>query len=150
MRVKVKSAALAVIGLASIGALRSVLRAEQEQPSRSVWEGVYTEEQAKRGAELYAEECSSCHGPLLTGGGEEAPALSGPGFLANWNGLTVGDLFERVRLSMPPNKKGRLSREKNVDILTHVLRVNGFPPGKTELPRETERLKQIRVESTKP
>ena len=133
-----------------MGALRRALRAEQEQPSRSVWEGVYTEEQAKRGAELYAEECSSCHGPLLTGGGEEAPALSGPGFLANWNGLTVGDLFERVRLSMPPNKKGRLSREKNVDILTHVLRVNGFPPGKTELPRETERLKQIRVESTKP
>jgi len=147
---KIKIAVAAIIGLASIGALHSALRAQEEQAARSVWEGVYTEEQARRGAELYAQECASCHGPLLTGTGEEAPPLASPGFLANWNGLTVGDLLERVRRSMPPNKTGRLSREKNVDILAHVLSVNGFPPGKTELARETERLKQIRIDATKP
>jgi len=31
------------------------------------------------------------------------PPLSGAQFLANWNGLTVGDLFERIRKSMPAN-----------------------------------------------
>ena len=70
---KIKIAVAAIIGLASIGALHSALRAQEEQAARSVWEGVYTEEQARRGAELYAQECASCHGPLLTGTGEEAP-----------------------------------------------------------------------------
>ena len=111
---------------------------------------MFTEEQEKRGTEFYRQECASCHGIELTGNGEEAPALTGGAFLANWNGLTVGDLFERVRVSMPPNKKGKVSRDKIVDILTHVLSVNGFPAGKTELERETERLKQIQIDPTKP
>ncbi len=158
---KVKTAAVAIIGLASIGVFHSALRAQRtapppqapatssEQPSRSVWEGVYTEEQMKRGAALYSQECSSCHGAALTGV-EETPPLAGPAFLANWNGLTVGDLSERIRVSMPPNNPRRLSREKIVDILAHVFSANGFPAGKTELERETELLKQIRIEATKP
>jgi hypothetical protein len=28
----------------------------------------------------------------------------------------------------------------NTDILSHILKANGFPAGKTELPRETELL----------
>ena len=36
--------------------------------SQTVWDGVYTAEQAKRGAEVYANHCASCHGLALTGG----------------------------------------------------------------------------------
>ena len=79
-----------------------------------------------------------------------APALSGGSFNANWNGLTLGDLFERVRISMPQNSPGSLSRQAYVDILAFMLRSGSFPEGQTELPRETELLKQITFESTKP
>lgn len=136
-----------VAGLAFVGALHSITGAQEAQ--RTVWDGVYTEEQAKRGKEIYAQVCSKCHATDLSGV-DEAPALSGGAFLANWGGLTVGDLSERVRISMPPNNKGKLSRQQIADVLSHVMNVNGFPPGKTEMDSKTEVLRQIRIESTKP
>ena len=151
MRVKkIKIAAAMIIGLGTIGVLRPALGAQQVADApRSVWDGVYTEEQAKRGATLCAQECASCHGTELAGN-DESPPLSGPAFLANWDSLTVGDLSERVRRTMPPNKLGRLNRQQIVDILGHVLSINGFPAGKTELDPKAEPLKQIRIEATKP
>lgn len=122
--------------------------ATQASTPSSVQEGVYTDEQAKRGAAIYDKECSSCHGSTLEGL-DMAPPLSGAAFIANWNGLTVGDLFERIRLSMPQDDPGRLSRQQNADVLAYILSVNKFPAGKTELARETEPLKQIRFETAK-
>lgn len=119
------------------------------QSSRSVWDGVYTPEQAQRGAALYAAECASCHGSALNGG-ESAPPLTGGEFFSNWNGLTLGDLFERIRVSMPADNPGKLSREQDADILAFMLSMNQFPQGKTELEHRTEVLKQIRFESAKP
>jgi mono/diheme cytochrome c family protein len=149
-KIELKIAAAAIIGLAAIGGFHSPLRAQQaEKASRSVWDGVYTKEQAKRGEGLYAQNCSSCHGPDLTGNDEAAP-LSGPVFLASWDGLSVGDLSNRVRVSMPPNNLGKLSRQQIVDILSYVLSVNSFPAGKTELDPKPELLKQVRIDSTKP
>lgn len=135
---KVKIAALAIVGLAFA-----------QEPSRSVWDGVYTEEQAKRGQPLYNEQCSSCHGDMLTGG-EMAPPLAGGDFLSNWNGLTMGDLFERIRKTMPLNKPGKLSREVNADITAYMLSVNKFPAGQAELAHDTGILKQIRLDANKP
>ena len=119
------------------------------QSTTSVWDGVYTNEQSDRGKPLYVKECAACHGDTL-GGGEEAPPLTGSAFMANWSGLTVGDLFERIRLSMPEGRPGTLSRQQNADILAYILNVNQFPAGKTELQRETDRLKQIRFLAEKP
>jgi cytochrome c len=119
------------------------------QPSRSVWDGVYTPGQSKRGAALYANECASCHGSALNGG-ESAPPLTGGEFFSNWNGLTVGDLFERIRVSMPADNPGKLTREQDADILAFMLGMNQFPEGNTELEHRTEVLKKIRFESTKP
>ena len=79
-----------------------------------------------------------------------APPLTGGPFNANWNGLTLGDLFERLRISMPQNSPGSLSRQAYVDILAFMLRSGNFPEGKGELPRETELLKQITFEAIKP
>jgi S-disulfanyl-L-cysteine oxidoreductase SoxD len=136
---KVKIAVIGIIlGLAAIA-----------QTSRTVWDGVYTDDQAKRGEGFYGKECASCHGSELTGG-ESAPPLAGDSFFANWNGLTLGDLFERIRVSMPQNAPGSLSRQQNADILAFILRVNQFPTGKTELDRQTDILKTIKFDSTKP
>jgi S-disulfanyl-L-cysteine oxidoreductase SoxD len=151
-----KISASAIVGLAAIVSSHCALRAQplgapQQEPSesRSVWDGVYTEEQAKRGETLSRKQCSSCHGDTLTGG-ESAPPLAGGAFLANWNGLTLGDLFERVRKTMPQDAPGRLSRQESADILAYMLSVNKFPAGKAELYRQTEMLKEIRFEATRP
>ena len=117
------------------------------QTSRSVWDGVYTPEQAARGSALYSQHCASCHGSALTGG-ESAPPLTGGDFFSNWNGLTVGDLFERIRISMPADRPGKLTREQDADILAFMLSMSQFPTGKTELEHQTEVLKQIRLDST--
>jgi mono/diheme cytochrome c family protein len=122
--------------------------AQQSPPARSVWDGVYTADQAKRGESLYAQHCSSCHGSTFEGG-EMAPPLAGGAFNANWNGLSLGDLAERIRISMPQNNPGSLSRQQYVDILATMLGGGEFPQGKTELPREVEALKQIAFESMK-
>jgi mono/diheme cytochrome c family protein len=117
--------------------------------SRSVWDGVYTEEQATRGEEMYRKECASCHGETLVGGGGSAP-LTGGAFLSNWNGLTVGDLFERIRKTMPQGALGKLSKQQDADVLAYLLSFNKFPAGKTELQKQVEFLKEIRFEATKP
>lgn len=118
-------------------------------PSRSVWDGVYTEEQAKRGEPVYSKECAACHGAELTGG-ESAPALAGGAFLSNWSGLTLGDLFDRIRKTMPQSAPGRLTRQQDADVLAFMLSRNKFPAGKTELYRQSEMLKEIRFEAEKP
>jgi cytochrome c len=114
-----------------------------------VWDGVYTEEQAKRGEPMYQKECALCHGATLTGG-ESAPPLTGGAFMANWNGLTMGDLFDRVRKTMPLSNPGRLTRQQDADILAFLLSANKFPAGNAELYRQSEMLREIRFESTKP
>src|SRR5215472_3634690 len=99
------------------------------QASRSVLDGVYTQEQANRGKSAYAERCSTCHGAELRGG-DEAPALTGDAFLANWRNHSVNELFDKVRVSMPPDRPGTLSRQQDSDILAYLFAANKFPTSK--------------------
>jgi S-disulfanyl-L-cysteine oxidoreductase SoxD len=119
------------------------------QGQKTVWDGVYTEEQAKRGADVYAEKCAMCHGDSL-GGVESAPALTGPAFYANWEGETLNALFERVRVSMPQDNPGSLSRAQNADIIAHMLRVGGYPAGSAALEGQAGALTAITVLTYKP
>ena len=158
---KIKILIVALIPLAAVIAFRSSGRAEQTArsqqppaksstgPTQSVWDGIYTEEQANRGGALYVQRCARCHAPDLTGG-ETAPALNSAEFKSNWNDLSVDDLFERIKVSMPHDNPGSLSRQHTADILAFVLSKCGFPGGKIELAREAEVLKAIRFEASKP
>ena len=67
-----------------------------QDTAASVWDGVYTEEQAQRGDLVYAESCAECHGTALDGI-DDSPPLAGSDFLWDWNELSVGDLFERLQ-----------------------------------------------------
>jgi S-disulfanyl-L-cysteine oxidoreductase SoxD len=113
------------------------------QQAASVWDGVYTPEQANRGKALYGKACASCHGATLDGTGQ-APPLEGGDFKNDWNGQTVDDLFEKMQTSMPADQPGRLSREQNADILAFLLLANEFPSGQKELPSEAVALAKIR------
>lgn len=144
---KLNFLAVVFVGVALVGTIGTSRMAAQAK--KTVWDGVYTEAQAKRGEPIYASQCASCHGAEMLGG-EMAPGLTGGEFSANWSGLSLGDLFERMRISMPQNKPGSLSRQENADVLAFILQKNNMPKGSSELPVETEPLKGIGYEASKP
>jgi mono/diheme cytochrome c family protein len=127
----------------------AVLAAAPQSVSRSVWDNVYTAEQAKRGQATYSAQCASCHGIMLDGI-DAAPALTGGGFLGRWDGVNLGDMVERIRVSMPLSNPGSLRRQQVVDVLSYILSVNGMPPGDAELPTEPPRLSQIVFRAARP
>ena len=117
--------------------------------TRTTWDGIYTEEQAARGEGLYQEWCASCHAPDLSGG-DLAPGLVGGEFVWNWSGITVGQLFERLRISMPQENPSNVSRAEKADILAFMLYVNEFPAGEHDLADRTQMLDQIMFEAIQP
>jgi cytochrome c len=119
------------------------------QAQQTVWDGVYTEEQATRGAGVYGEKCAMCHGDGL-GGVEAAPPLTGPAFYANWEGESLNALFERIRMSMPLDNPGSLSRAQNADIVAHMLKVGGYPAGSSPLEGQAGVMTGIKVLTYKP
>ena len=60
-----------------------------EAQNASIWSGVFTAEQAKRGNDAYQASCSACHGSDLHATNPEAPDLTGPAIRAKWNGKTL-------------------------------------------------------------
>ena len=115
----------------------------------SVWDGVYTEAQAERGKAAYTQSCVFCHGQDLAGTGE-AKAVAGPEFLSSWNGLSVGELLDRTRTTMPQQQPASLDRAAYADILAYMLQFNGFPAGQTELAQRSEFLTGVRIDAFKP
>jgi quinoprotein glucose dehydrogenase len=116
--------------------------------ARSVWDGVYTKEQATRGQTIYREECAKCHGENL-GGGETAPALAGKEFLEKWKGKTVGDLLDNIAKTMPADDPGNLSRRQYSDVTAYILSANEFPAGAKDLENLPAALKDIAIEEKK-
>jgi mono/diheme cytochrome c family protein len=110
--------------------------------SHSVWDGVYSTEQAGRGQTVYNSKCARCHGDNLLGG-ENSPALVDRDFLEKWNGKSVGRLVELTRTTMPSDGPGRLSRQQCTDIIAYLLSANGFPAGKSDLASDAGALDEI-------
>ena len=138
--------AFTMVGAIVSGGARSSIRA---QAGKTVWDGVYSKEQQRRGRALYDERCASCHGSELTGL-DVAPPLAGGAFQSNWTGLTVGDLAERIRISMPQGNEGTLSRQQVSDVIAAIFAVNEYPAAQMDLPKELEQLKQIQIAARKP
>jgi len=133
------------IALCALPLLVLVLSAQE---TRTVWDGVYTEEQARRGEAIYAEHCVQCHGPKLLGG-NEVGALTGPVFNGNWNGVPLSQMLDRVRATMPLDKPATMSRQQIADVLAYIFSVNKIPAGKVELPRQAEMLNLIQYKAPK-
>jgi mono/diheme cytochrome c family protein len=136
--------AVIVMGLAAAMGVHTTLRA-QDATAHSVKDGAYTEAQAKRGEEIYATTCASCHDKALKGS-QAAPPLTGARFNSNWDDLTAADLFDKILLSMPGDNPGSLAPEQVADIVAHIFSVSKLPAGKAELPVKPELLKQIKIE----
>tara|TARA_B100000029_G_scaffold340489_1_gene332745 strand:- start:3704 stop:4135 length:432 start_codon:yes stop_codon:yes gene_type:complete len=115
----------------------------------STWDAIYVSEQASQGAGLYETSCAECHGPELEGG-ETAPALAGPDFRWAWNGRSVGELFENIRISMPEGRPRSMTRTEKALVLAFMLSENGFPSGTEELADETDLLESFRIDAVQP
>lgn len=118
------------------------------QATRSVNEGVYTADQAKKGEVLYKEQCSACHGDNLEGSGP-MPPLAGKDFLANWTGKTVGDLYEKTQTTMPATAPGTLTPEQAADIVAFMLSKDNYPAGSAALEGKMEPLLKIKLDEPK-
>ena len=115
------------------------------QPGRgTVWDGVYTAEQAARGRAVYEEHCSSCHLPDLSGSGE-ARSLVGDAFMDDWREDTLGTLFSRTRTMMPFDNPATLADGDYLDSIAYILQVNRFPEGRRAL--TAGELDDIRIEN---
>lgn len=111
-------------------------------PGKTVADGVYTAEQAKRGAMAYADQCAACHGEKLEGNGA-MPPLAGEDFAKMWSGRTVAELFEKTHTTMPMTAPGTLTEQQTADIVAYMLQVGSHPAGTSELPASLEPLKAI-------
>lgn len=137
------------IGAATVVFVVSAAAAAQDAQGVSVWSGVYTDEQAKRGEVVANKLCTSCHGPELSGG-EAGPALVGLEFTANWNNLTVADFYDRTHATMPADSPGTMTPQQTSDVIAYVFKLNKYPAGKTELPTDIAALKGVRIEGEQP
>lgn len=109
---------------------------------RSVWSGVYTTTQAERGRQAFEASCAACHRPDLSGRGP-IPALRGTSFTVERHGESVGDLYGRIRSTMPPGRPASLAPEAYADVVAYLLSANSFPPGESDLPSHEESLRVI-------
>ena len=125
--------------------------ASQDVSARqSVWDGVYTDDQARRGEAHYARSCESCHGADLSGNPvDEIPALAWDAFLLHWNDKTIKDLYDSIKRSMPQDKPGSLNARAYADVIAYLLQVNKFPSGTKELGLNPDVLASIVIERTK-
>ncbi|HEY5617459.1 MAG TPA: cytochrome c [Vicinamibacterales bacterium] len=101
------------------------------QQSRTVSDGVYTTEQAQRGAQLYTAQCGACHGAKLEG--VVGPMLTGDGFVAAWGGRSLSELVDKIQNTMPLQEPGTLTRPQSIDIAAHMLQVGSFRSGQAAL-----------------
>lgn len=118
------------------------------QEAKSVNDGVYTADQAKRGEAIYKEQCSACHGDNLEGSGP-MPPLAGKDFLANWQGKTVGDLYEKTSTTMPASAPGTLTPEQAADVVSFLLSKDNYPAGSAALEGKMEPLLKIKLDAPK-
>jgi S-disulfanyl-L-cysteine oxidoreductase SoxD len=143
----IKRAAPVAAGLVVLIAAATTLRAQA--PAATTNAGIYTEAQAERGKLAYANNCQTCHGESMEGV-DMAPALVGGTFQSNWVGLSVGELGERIRMTMPQNNPGTLSSATAADLIALILKLNGYPAGAAELPRDGQMQQTIRIADPKP
>src|SRR5207244_3838464 len=96
---KIQLAVFTIVGAAALALGYAPIRAAQDAGKKSTWDGVFTQDQATKGETVYNDKCAKCHGP--NGAGADAPALVGAEFASDWDGLSLDQLFDRTRNTMP-------------------------------------------------
>lgn len=140
-RAKLPLALLAVAAVLTVAAAQRY--GDEPAGGTAVSTGVFTEEQAARGGELFARRCAGCHGAQLQGGmGPRLAPLDG-----SWQGLALAELYRFVSTNMPMDAPGSLEPQQYADALAFVLASNGYAAGEAELPADPEALQAIVIDA---
>jgi cytochrome c5 len=130
--------------VAALSVLVTPLRIHTQDPQSSsrktVWDGVFSEDQARRGRASYNASCATCHRTDLTG---YENALKGQKFMDRWREDALESLYSNIKRSMPRNAPGTLETATYLDIVAYILEQNGFPAGAWDL--SPDNLKSIQV-----
>jgi mono/diheme cytochrome c family protein len=105
---------------------------------RQATSGVYTDAQAKRGAEAFLVNCVSCH---------STKDYTGETFKLAWVSRSAFDIFDQIRKLMPEDNPGILSAQEYTDIVAYMFSLNGYPAGSAELPAQDEPLKKVKIDA---
>ncbi|CAN0099496.1 unnamed protein product, partial [Chrysoparadoxa australica] len=138
-------------GPVEIGEVEAVVSTLAElPPKRTIWDGVYTEEQAARGEKEYGPPCGLCHGRRLNGAPDDpdmnsTPPLARAKFLRNWDGRSLAALYQYTRATMPKSNPGYMSEQVYVDIVAHMLSMSKVPAGDEELVPDPTLLSRIAI-----
>ncbi len=128
---------IAAFVLVTSGLFVSAAPGQDTEEARTVWDGVFTDEQATRGGERFLASCARCHGSELEGGANRASPLVGETFQEGFRERTVDELFDYIRTNMPNGDAGTLSIDTYVDVTAFILSRNGYPAGDAELTAES-------------
>jgi polyvinyl alcohol dehydrogenase (cytochrome) len=140
----VAGAALNSFGFPGKGATAPIA-ASARPAGPTVADGVYSAAQADRGKALYVRDCATgCHSENLAGGGP-TPSLAGPDFRSRWNGISLAELFKKIRTTMPKSSPGSLGEADYLAIMSYVLAANDFPAGSTDLTGDPAVLERIAI-----
>ncbi len=91
-------------------------------------DGIYTNEQAIAGADLYGRSCIECHGATLRGS-EGGPALVGVAFWNKWRDQSLAAFFQITASTMPVNNPNGFSPQQYANLVAFMLQQNGLPAG---------------------
>jgi S-disulfanyl-L-cysteine oxidoreductase SoxD len=141
---------LVAIGVGATAAAQSA-----SGPSATIWDGVYTAEQARRGEAAYTGPCDRCHGYKLDGAPEDpvmlpSPPVAGAKFLRKWRGQSLAVLFEYTRATMPSNNPGYLNDSDVADIVAYMLAASGAPAGSQVLQPSSVALARVMIVPRQP
>ncbi|HUK32995.1 MAG TPA: c-type cytochrome [Vicinamibacterales bacterium] len=115
-----------------------------QQAEKKVWDGVYTSAQAARGKAPFERACGRCHNNELAGS-QRGPALKGNVFWSKWDNDTLGDLYMKIRDTMPQDGPSLVEDAQKADILAYIMSVNGMPAGGEELKGDVRDLADIKI-----
>ncbi len=120
----------------------------QTQPP-SIWEGIFSLEQASRGKELFITHCIACHSDTLDQSEVHgsSPSLIGEDFTYRWTDSAVLDLYDSIRQTMPQAAPSSLSELEYAALTAYLLAINGFPEGEHPIdPSQRNLLLEIYIE----
>lgn len=114
---------VALVALCSSGAFAEGL---------STQDGVYTEEQAERGKQVYETHCKACHVPEFYQAKFQV-----------WNNQPLSALYDAVSFSMPESNPGGLALQEYTDVMAYIFSLLDYPAGNKELSHEDGSMSDI-------
>lgn len=105
----------------------------------------FTAAQSERGRRSYEAHCATCHG-FDYEPDDFSQGLTGASFQWFWGGKTLLEYYETIRGRMPWGNANSLPPDTYLDIVAHLLDVNGFPVGDSELTLDPDLLSRLQIE----